>query len=53
VDGTLERYLRLPFTMPPQALVDAARRLAAARALASSPGSPVSRAGTAPLTPTL
>ncbi len=56
VDGTLERYLRLPFTMPPHALTEAARRLAAARALASSPGSQAapygSRAG-APLTPTL
>ncbi|WP_424531748.1 PLP-dependent aminotransferase family protein [Sphaerisporangium viridialbum] len=56
VDGTLERYLRLPFTMPPHALTEAARRLAAARALASSPGSQAApygaRAG-APLTPTL
>ncbi|MCW2877200.1 MAG: putative transcriptional regulator, GntR family [Sphaerisporangium sp.] len=54
VDGTLERYLRLPFTMPPQALTDGARRLSAARALASSPGvhsGPYG--GRAPLTPTL
>lgn len=31
VDGTLERYLRLPFTQPPQVLADAVRRIAASR----------------------
>ncbi|GAA3823999.1 PLP-dependent aminotransferase family protein [Sphaerisporangium flaviroseum] len=51
VDGTLERYLRLPFTMPPRPLADAARRLAMARALGSSLG--VHGARAAPLTPTL
>ncbi|WP_248961508.1 MocR-like transcription factor YczR [Sphaerisporangium perillae] len=51
VDGTLERHLRLPFTMPPQALTDAVRRLAAARALGPSLAS--YRQAPAPLTPTL
>ncbi|MBO0867078.1 MAG: PLP-dependent aminotransferase family protein [Micromonosporaceae bacterium] len=32
VDGTLERFLRLPFTLPVPELVDAVDRLAAARA---------------------
>jgi DNA-binding transcriptional MocR family regulator len=31
LDGTLERFLRLPFTLPAPDLVDAVRRLAAAR----------------------
>ncbi|MCP2328003.1 DNA-binding transcriptional MocR family regulator [Hamadaea flava] len=31
VDGTLERFLRLPFTLPEQDLVDAVDRIAAAR----------------------
>jgi DNA-binding transcriptional MocR family regulator len=31
LDGTLERFLRLPFTLPAPELVDAVRRLAAAR----------------------
>jgi DNA-binding transcriptional MocR family regulator len=31
-DGTMERFLRLPFTLPAPVLVDAVRRLAAARA---------------------
>jgi DNA-binding transcriptional MocR family regulator len=31
LDGTLERFLRLPFTLPPAELTDAVRRLAAAR----------------------
>jgi DNA-binding transcriptional MocR family regulator len=31
VDGTLERYVRLPFTLPPDDLADAVRRLAVAR----------------------
>lgn len=31
VDGTLERFLRLPFTLPEQDLVDAVERIAAAR----------------------
>jgi DNA-binding transcriptional MocR family regulator len=30
VDGTLERFLRLPYTLPPDELVDAVRRLATA-----------------------
>jgi DNA-binding transcriptional MocR family regulator len=56
VDGTLERYLRLPFTMPPQALADAARRLPLARALGSSLGAPDGSRGQrtgAPVTPAL
>ncbi|MFC7385677.1 MocR-like transcription factor YczR [Sphaerisporangium rhizosphaerae] len=54
VDGTLERYLRLPFTMPPRALADAVPRLAAARAAAASPGSlPVPGPRDAALTPSL
>jgi DNA-binding transcriptional MocR family regulator len=32
LDGTLERYLRLPFTLPEEELVEAADRLARARA---------------------
>jgi DNA-binding transcriptional MocR family regulator len=32
VDGTLERFLRLPFTLPEVELVEAVKRLAAARA---------------------
>jgi hypothetical protein len=31
VDGTLERFLRLPFTLPEPELVDAVDRIAAAR----------------------
>jgi DNA-binding transcriptional MocR family regulator len=31
VDGTLERFLRLPFTLPPDELVEAVSRIAAAR----------------------
>jgi DNA-binding transcriptional MocR family regulator len=31
VDGTLERFLRLPFTLPAEQLVEAVRRLAAVR----------------------
>lgn len=31
IDGTLERFLRLPFTLPAEQLVDAAERIAAAR----------------------
>jgi DNA-binding transcriptional MocR family regulator len=31
LDGTLERFLRLPFTLPPEELADAVRRLATAR----------------------
>jgi DNA-binding transcriptional MocR family regulator len=31
IDGTLERFLRLPFTLPADQLVDAAERIAAAR----------------------
>jgi len=31
IDGTLERFLRLPFTLPPEQLADAAERIAAAR----------------------
>ncbi|MBX6355122.1 MAG: aminotransferase class I/II-fold pyridoxal phosphate-dependent enzyme, partial [Micromonosporaceae bacterium] len=31
LDGTLERFLRLPFTLPPETLTDAVRRLAEAR----------------------
>ncbi len=46
VEGTLERYLRLPFTQPPQVLADAVRRIAASR------GSYGYRPR-APLTPTL
>jgi DNA-binding transcriptional MocR family regulator len=46
VEGTLERYLRLPFTQPPQVLADAVRRIAASR------GSYGYRPRT-PLTPTL
>ncbi|MFC4532692.1 PLP-dependent aminotransferase family protein [Sphaerisporangium dianthi] len=38
VDGTLERYLRLPFTLPQRTLADAVPRLAAAWAHAASPG---------------
>ncbi|MDH2430203.1 PLP-dependent aminotransferase family protein [Sphaerisporangium sp. TRM90804] len=53
VDGTLERYLRLPFTMPPQALTGAVHRLAAARAQgADAPRERAFGAG-ATLTPTL
>ncbi|MFC4590032.1 MocR-like transcription factor YczR [Sphaerisporangium corydalis] len=52
VDGTLERYLRLPFSMPPRPLAEAARRLAAVRAMGSSLGPRAPRAR-APVTPTL
>ncbi|HEX5740229.1 MAG TPA: PLP-dependent aminotransferase family protein [Pilimelia sp.] len=31
LDGTLERFLRLPYTLPPDDLADAVRRIAAAR----------------------
>ncbi|MBM2615301.1 PLP-dependent aminotransferase family protein [Actinoplanes sp. LDG1-06] len=31
LDGTLERYLRLPFTLPPEELVEAVRRIASVR----------------------
>jgi DNA-binding transcriptional MocR family regulator len=31
VDGTMERFVRLPYTLPPPELVEAVRRLAAAR----------------------
>ena len=31
VDGTMERYLRLPFTLPAEQLTDAVKRIAAAR----------------------
>jgi len=31
LDGTLERYLRLPFSLPPAELAEAVRRIAAAR----------------------
>jgi bifunctional pyridoxal-dependent enzyme with beta-cystathionase and maltose regulon repressor activities len=31
VDGTLERFLRLPFTLPESDLADAVKRIAAAR----------------------
>jgi DNA-binding transcriptional MocR family regulator len=31
VDGTLERFLRLPFTLPPADLIEAMRRIVAAR----------------------
>jgi DNA-binding transcriptional MocR family regulator len=31
MDGTLERFLRLPFTLPPAELVEAVQRLAAVR----------------------
>ncbi|GIH24723.1 GntR family transcriptional regulator [Acrocarpospora phusangensis] len=34
IDGTLENHLRLPFTQPPEVLVDAVRRVAAARGTA-------------------
>ncbi|GAA1018454.1 GntR family transcriptional regulator [Acrocarpospora pleiomorpha] len=34
VDGTLEGHLRLPFTQPPDVLVDAVRRIAASRGAA-------------------
>ncbi|GII65962.1 GntR family transcriptional regulator [Sphaerisporangium krabiense] len=50
VDGTLERYLRLPYTMSPAALTEAVRRLAVARTL--GPGAVHGRPA-APLTPTL
>ena len=44
VDGTMERFLRLPFTLPEADLVEAVRRLAAARAdldrPAGTPGRP-------------
>ncbi|WP_283132901.1 PLP-dependent aminotransferase family protein [Rhizohabitans arisaemae] len=33
VEGTLERYLRLPFTQPPAVLADAVRRIASAHAM--------------------
>jgi DNA-binding transcriptional MocR family regulator len=46
VEGTLERYLRLPFTQPPQVLEDAIRRIA------TSPGRYGYRPPTS-LTPTL
>jgi DNA-binding transcriptional MocR family regulator len=51
VDGTLERYLRLPFTLPPETLRGAVRVLAEARA----PGPPALRGGPArePLMPAL
>jgi DNA-binding transcriptional MocR family regulator len=32
VDGTMERFVRIPFTLPPAELAEAVRRLAAARA---------------------
>ncbi|MEU9889209.1 PLP-dependent aminotransferase family protein [Sphaerisporangium sp. NPDC051011] len=51
VDGTLERYLRLPYTLPPGPLAGAARRLAAARALGA--GAVPCPSPAAPLTPTL
>jgi DNA-binding transcriptional MocR family regulator len=31
VDGTMERFLRLPYTLPPDQLADAVKRIAAAR----------------------
>ncbi|OLE24499.1 MAG: GntR family transcriptional regulator [Actinobacteria bacterium 13_1_20CM_3_71_11] len=31
VDGTMERFLRLPYTLPPDQLTDAVKRIAAAR----------------------
>ncbi|GII93826.1 MocR-like transcription factor YczR [Sinosporangium siamense] len=37
VDGTLESYLRLPFTQPPQVITEAVRRVAAAQAGATAP----------------
>ncbi|RCG29692.1 PLP-dependent aminotransferase family protein [Sphaerisporangium album] len=52
VDGTLERYLRLPYTLPPGPLADAARRLASARALGAG-AVPCRARAAAPLTPTL
>ncbi|GII79209.1 GntR family transcriptional regulator [Sphaerisporangium rufum] len=50
VDGTLERYLRLPFTLPPAVVTDAVRRLAAARAAGAGPAG---RPPRPPLIPTL
>lgn len=39
LDGTLERYLRLPFTLPPEELTEAVRRIASVRHdLDSAPG---------------
>ncbi|WP_214410850.1 MocR-like transcription factor YczR [Sphaerisporangium fuscum] len=52
VDGTLERYLRLPFTMPPQLLTEAVQRLAAARSL-GAPAPAYEPRVREPLTPTL
>ncbi|MEO3814323.1 PLP-dependent aminotransferase family protein [Sphaerisporangium sp. B11E5] len=51
VDGTLERYLRLPFTLPPDALREGVRALAEAHAsgLATPRGGPAR----APLMPSL
>lgn len=40
VDGTLERFLRLPFTLPPADLTEAVHRLAAARYDLERPGRP-------------
>ncbi|HET6481720.1 MAG TPA: PLP-dependent aminotransferase family protein [Actinoplanes sp.] len=39
LDGTLERFLRLPFTLPPEELTEAVRRIASVRHdLESAPG---------------
>ncbi|GGK85123.1 GntR family transcriptional regulator [Sphaerisporangium melleum] len=55
VDGTLERYLRLPYTMPPQALAEAVPRLSAAARAVADPGSVPAfpPPATPPLTPAL
>ena len=43
LDGTLERFLRLPFTLPPDELADAVRRLAAVRYDLDRPARPLWR----------
>lgn len=42
-DGTLERFLRLPYTLPPEVLTEAVRRLAASRYDLDRPARPLWR----------